>query len=148
MLPMESLIEDYLLFYVPLVPMERGWILLIFKVEGHYWLLAKNPCEQDWRNSIHEIIIKLSTNVEHGERMFPIDFQDQRSRSLLNIAKYPCKQDRRNSIHQRISMQTFYKSSKREWMFSIDFQGQRSLLSASISSEQDRRRSIHQIFYN
>ena len=59
-----------------------------FKGQGHCGLRhikAKNPCEQHRRQINDHRNIKPSTNVSHGERMNPIDFQGQGSTVKVTV---------------------------------------------------------------
>ena len=102
--------------------MERGRILLIFKVKCHisrslglykeFWHL--NPCGQDIARTILPRLLKLSLFTEYGKRKKPVNFQGQRSHFKVT-GPYkefwhfePCGQDIARTIQPRLLKLSMY----------------------------------------
>ena len=63
----------------------RGCTLLILEVRGQrsrsQWTSIEKACEHIRDLTVVDFFIRLGKHVNHGERMNPIDFEGQRSRS-------------------------------------------------------------------
>ena len=68
-----------------MLTMMRGCTLLILEVRGQrsrsQWTSMEKACEHNRDLTVVDFFIRLGKHVNHGERMNPIDFEGQRSRS-------------------------------------------------------------------